>query len=86
MAGYHFSEGMPWIDSFANAAMILSGMDRSTRSRRLAANCSRAAMRLYSGLLLIVATGIVLAPLLHRMLHVFHVEPEEKKKDGVANQ
>jgi len=26
MAGYHWLEGMAWIDAFANAAMILSGM------------------------------------------------------------
>ncbi len=26
MAGYHHFEGMPWIDAFVNAAMILSGM------------------------------------------------------------
>src|SRR5438309_1700185 len=26
MCGYHFLEGLPWIDSFLNAAMILGGM------------------------------------------------------------
>ena len=26
MLGYRYLEGMPWIDAFANAAMILSGM------------------------------------------------------------
>src|SRR5262249_6584698 len=26
MLGYHLTEGMDWLDSFANAAMILSGM------------------------------------------------------------
>jgi hypothetical protein len=26
MMGYHFFEGLAWIDAFANAAMILSGM------------------------------------------------------------
>ena len=26
MLGYHYFENMPWIDAFANAAMILSGM------------------------------------------------------------
>ena len=26
MAGYRYFEGMSWIDAFANAAMILSGM------------------------------------------------------------
>lgn len=76
MVGYHVLEGMPWIDAFANAAMILSGMGPleplKTTGGKLFAGC----YALYSGLLLIVATGIILAPLLHRMLHVFHVESE----------
>jgi hypothetical protein len=27
MAGYHTFEGLPWLDAFSNAAMILSGRD-----------------------------------------------------------
>ena len=41
MLGYHLSEGMGWIDAFANAAMILSGMGPLNRSRRPKASCSR---------------------------------------------
>ena len=26
IAGYHYLEGLPWLDAFSNAAMILSGM------------------------------------------------------------
>jgi len=26
MSGYHEFEGLPWVDAFVNAAMILSGM------------------------------------------------------------
>ena len=79
MAGYHYIEGMEWIDAFANASMILSGMGPlgplQTRGGKLFAGF----YALYSGLALILATGIIFAPVVHRMLHRFHLETEERK-------
>ena len=34
---------------------------------------------LYSGLALILATGILIAPVVHRLMHRFHVETEKEK-------
>jgi hypothetical protein len=34
---------------------------------------------LYSGLVLIVAAGIVFAPVVHRLLHSFHVETDARE-------
>src|SRR5207253_8168314 len=81
MAGYHYLEGLSWIDAFANAAMILSGMGPlaplQTWSGKLFAGC----YALYSGLVVIVAAGVLFAPVLHRMLHSFHVGTEDDKHD-----
>ena len=33
MTGYWYFENMPWVDAFANAAMILSGMGPLTQLR-----------------------------------------------------
>src|SRR4051794_13075436 len=78
MAGYHFLEDLPWIDAFVNAAMILGGMGPvdplHTFGGKLFAGC----YALYSGLLVIVSAGILFAPGMHRMLHAFHAEPDEK--------
>lgn len=77
MVGYRSFEGMEWIDAFANASMILSGMGPlealKTWGGKLFAGC----YALYSGLALIVATGVILAPVVHRVLHSFHVETEK---------
>jgi hypothetical protein len=74
MAGYHWTEGMPWIDAFVNAAMILSGMgpvgDLHTVGGKVFAGC----YALYSGLALITIAAILLAPVVHRFLHRFHIE------------
>jgi len=78
MFGYHNFEGMAWIDAFVNAAMILSGMgpigELHTFGGKLFAGC----YALYSGLILVVASGIVLAPFVHRILHRFHLQDEDE--------
>ncbi len=77
MAGYHYFEKLPWIDAFANASMILSGMGPlgplETWGGKLFAGC----YALYSGLAVLVAAGLILAPVVHRVLHRFHVESAE---------
>lgn len=79
MAGYAGFEGMSAVDAFVNAAMILSGMGPldppKTTDGKLFAGC----YALYSGLVLVLAAGLVLAPLVHRMLHRFHLEEENTK-------
>jgi hypothetical protein len=78
MAGYHYLEGMEWIDAFANAAMILSGMGPLGPLQTWGGKLFAGLYALYSGLALIVATGILFAPVVHRLLHEFHVETDER--------
>jgi len=79
MAGYHYLESMAWIDAFANAAMILSGMGPletlHTSAGKLFAGC----YALYSGLAVIVVMGILLTPVMHRVLHHFHLQTGKDK-------
>lgn len=74
MAGYAAFEGMSFIDAFVNAAMILSGMgplgELKTSAGKIFAGC----YAIFSGLIIVIATGVVLAPIFHRVLHCFHVE------------
>jgi hypothetical protein len=74
IAGYAAFEGMSFIDAFVNAAMILSGMgplgELKTTGGKIFAGC----YAIFSGLIIVIATGVVLAPIFHRVLHRFHVE------------
>jgi hypothetical protein len=79
MAGYASLEGMNGADAFANAAMILSGMGPLTPMQTPGGKIFAGVYALCSGLVLIVAAGIIVAPVLHRMLHQFHVDSEEKE-------
>ncbi len=73
-AGYHSVEPMSWIQSFHAAAMILTGMgpvgDMTTDAGRL----FETAYALFSGVVFVVVVSVILAPGVHRLLHVLHVE------------
>jgi hypothetical protein len=73
-AGYHALAGEAWIDAFLNASMLLGGMgpvgEITTTSGKLFASF----FALYAGLMLIGVTTIVLAPVIHRILHTVHLE------------
>ena len=78
MTGYHYFEDMPWIDSFANAAMLLSGMGPLGMLKTWGGKLFAGLYALYSGLALLVAISIIAAPVVHRILHRFHVEAENE--------
>ena len=78
VAGYHFIENLGWVDAFENAAMILSGMGPVAMLKTDAGKIFAGCYALFSGLLLITVTGIVLAPVVHRALHKFHLESGRK--------
>lgn len=77
MAGYHFLENLSWIDSFINAAMILSGMGPLAQPQTAEGKIFAGIYALYSGLAVILIAGIIFAPIVHRFLHKFHLETDE---------
>lgn len=74
IAGYAGFEGMSLTDAFLNAAMILSGMGPAAELKTEAGKVFAGCYAIFSGLIIIIATGFVLAPIFHRVLHKFHVE------------
>ncbi|MDZ4762622.1 MAG: hypothetical protein SGJ21_16290 [Alphaproteobacteria bacterium] len=76
MAGYVITEGMAPIDAFLNAAMLLGGMGPVTPLATFAGKIFAGVYALSCGLLLVFVTGVVLAPVLHRVLHALHVRDD----------
>jgi hypothetical protein len=70
--GYRALEGMAWVDALLNASMILGGMGPVTPLATTAGKLFASAYALYSGLVLVAASAILLAPFLHRLLHEMH--------------
>lgn len=77
IAGYYGLEGMSLTDAFLNAAMILSGMGPAAELKTEAGKLFAGFYAIFSGLVIVIATGFVLAPIFHRVLHKFHVETRE---------
>ena len=74
IAGYRITEGMGWLDAFLNAAMILGGMGPVDTLHSDAGKLFAGGYALFCGLLIVLLTGVVLAPILHRVLHALHVK------------
>ena len=74
MAGYILFEGMSLVDAFVNAAMILSGMGPMGELKTASGKIFAGVYAIFSGLVIVIATSFVLAPIFHRVLHRFHVE------------
>ena len=80
IVGYRATEHMSWLDAFANASMILSGMGPlgtlQTKAGKLFAGC----YALFSGLAFITLAGFVLAPFVHRAFHRFHLADDNAEQ------
>jgi len=75
--GYHFFGNLPWIDAFYNACMILTGMGPVTELQTKTAKIFSSFFALYSGIAFLSTIVIFLAPIIHRLMHVFHLEEQE---------
>ena len=75
--GYHYLEGLTWVDSLVTASMILGGMGPVDVLHTVAGKFFASFYALYSGIIFLVTVGIILAPLYHRFLHRFHLDMED---------
>jgi hypothetical protein len=80
MAGYICIEGLAPMDAFLNAAMLLSGMgplySPVTDSGKLFAGV----YAIYCGFAVLVIAAIIFAPMVHRLMHHFHLVEDETPK------
>jgi hypothetical protein len=77
MAGYVYFETLSWRSAFLNAAMLLGGMGPVDSPQTDGGKVFAGFYALYAGLVFIVVTGIVLAPVVHRVLHKFHADAQD---------
>ena len=76
--GYHYTAGISWIDSLLNASMILTGMGPVNILTSTSAKLFASFYALFSGIAFLTTIAILIAPILHRFLHHFHLEEEDK--------
>lgn len=76
VAGYHYTDNIPWLDSLHNASMILSGMGPVVEIKSNGGKLFSSLYALFSGIVFITNVGVILAPALHRIFHRLHVEED----------
>ena len=74
MWGYSHYENMQWRDAFVNSAMILGGMGPVKQDLSEDGKIFAGIYALYSGLMFIVVTGLLLAPGVHHIMKRVHWE------------
>jgi hypothetical protein len=75
--GYHALGKQSWVDAFLNAAMILGGMGQVGEVSETAGKLFAAFFALYAGFVLISVATLIMAPVIHRVLHRLHLESDE---------
>jgi hypothetical protein len=74
MSIYHWTEGLPWSDAFLNAAMLLGGMGPVDTLHTTAGKWLAGFYALFAGVVFLVVAGVMLVPVIHHVLHRFHLE------------
>ena len=79
--GYHFFEGMSWIDAFVNASMILSGMGPVIPLTSFGGKLFAGFYALFSGLVFIAIIALIFSPIIHQIFYKIHLESAADLKD-----
>ena len=77
MVGYHQLAGLPWVDAFLNASMLLAGMGPVADLDNDAAKLFAGVYAIYCGVVFIATVGLVLAPVVSHALHRFHLDQND---------
>jgi ABC-type glycerol-3-phosphate transport system permease component len=80
MAGYAYFEGLSWLDAFLNASMLLGGMGPVESPATPAGKLFAGLYALYAGMIVLVVASIILAPVVHRVLHRFHWDDNDQAR------
>lgn len=74
--GYHLFGRLGWLDSFHMSCMILTGMGPVAEMKTNGAKLFSSFFALYSGVAFLSITAVFFAPVVHRLLHILHVETD----------
>ena len=77
--GYRFIAGFDWVDALLNASMLLGGMgpmsDPPLNSNP--AKVFASVYALFAGVVFLVSIAVLLAPVIHRLMHRFHLADDK---------
>ena len=78
--GYHLVDDFSWLDAFHQSSLLMSGMGPVKENSTVAGKIFDSLYALFCGVILLGATGIMFTPVIHRILHRFHIEDARASK------
>jgi hypothetical protein len=72
--GYHYVDDFLWLDAFHQSAMLLAGMGPVEEITTTAGKWFDSIYALLCAIIMLGAAGIMFSPVIHRILHRFHLE------------
>ena len=75
--GYHHFAQLNWLDSFHMACLILTGMGPVAEMQSSGAKIFDSIYALYSGVAFLSICAVFFAPIVHRIMHILHVDDKE---------
>jgi len=76
MLGYWHFEGHSWASAFMHTCFLLGGYGHLTSPHSVSGQVFLGFYGLYANLVFIAALGVSMTPVIHRLLHAFHLEQE----------
>jgi hypothetical protein len=77
IVGYHWLGMLSWVDSLLNASMILGGMGPVDTLKTDGAKIFASVYSIFSGIAFLGVVGVVIAPIVHRFMHKFHIREND---------
>jgi hypothetical protein len=75
--GYHYTADIPWLDSLHNSSMILSGMGPVVEIKTNSGKWFSSFYAIFCGVVFITNIGLILAPVVHRIMHSLHMDEQK---------
>lgn len=76
--GFHFVESVGWLEATLNATMILTGNGSYVQPQTVGAKVFQLCYALFGVFVFVMVISVILAPVVHRVLHAFRLEPEDR--------
>jgi hypothetical protein len=76
--GYHALEGIDWLTACVNAAMVVTGNGLVTQLHTSGGKVFSIVDAILGVLVFMLVASVVLAPVIHRLLHRFHRVVQDK--------
>ena len=78
--GFHWLAQEEWIDGLLNSSMLLGGMGPVGEIKTVPGKLFASVYALYAGIVFIGTAGLLVAPLIHRVLHKIRLEEARRRR------